>query len=90
MRTADKNSVTVTFPNNQAESVKRGLFGIRRYPTVQPGGVISMRIDEEKVQRIEQRKQEEKKKVDWEQTFNSTLSSLTSIVSIILLVDRLK
>ena len=90
LRTADKNSVTVTFPNNQAESVKRGLFGIRRYPTVQPGGVISMRIDEEKVQRIEQRKQEEKKKVDWEQTFNSTLSSLTSIVSIILLVDRLK
>ena len=90
LKTADRNSVTVTFPNNQAESVKRSLFGIRRYPTVQPGGVITMRIDEEKVQKIEQRKEEKKEKVDWSQAFNSTLSSLTSIVSIILLVDRLK
>ncbi len=90
LKTADKNSVTVTFPNNQAESVKRGLFGIRRYPTLQPGGVITMRIDEEKVQKIEQRKEEVKQKVDWGQAFNSTLSSLTSIVSIILLIDRMK
>jgi len=90
LKTADRNSVTVTFPNNQAESVKRGLFGIRRYPTVQPGGVITMRIDEEKVQKIEQRKEEKKEKVDWGQAFNSTLSSLTSIVSIILLIDRMK
>lgn len=82
----DKNSVTVTFPNYQSESVKRGLFWIRRYPKVQPGGVITMRIDQDKKEKIEKPKE----KVDWDNTFKETLSSLTSILSIILLVDRLK
>ena len=85
---ADKNSVTVTFPNNQSESVDRTIFGIRRYPKVQPGGMITMQIDEEKREKLADR--ENKKKVDWESTFNTTLSSLTSILSIVLLVDRMK
>ena len=85
---ADKNSVTVTFPNNQSESVDRTIFGIRRYPKLQPGGMITMQIDEEKREKLTDK--ENKKKIDWESTFNTTLSSLTSILSIVLLVDRMK
>ena len=83
---ADKNSVTVTFPNNQSESTKKCLFVFRRYPKVEPGGVVSMRIDEEKRERIEKPKE----KIDWGNELRTSLSTLTSVVSLILLIDRLK
>ncbi len=85
-KTVDKNSVTVTFPNNQTESVKRGFFGIRNYPTVEPGGVITMRFDEDKRERIEKPKE----KIDWGNELRSSLSTLTSVISLIILIDRLK
>lgn len=85
-KTTDKNSVTVTFPNNQTESTKRGLFWIRSYPTVEPGGVITMRFDEEKRERIEKPKE----KIDWGNELRSSLSTLTSVISLIILIDRLK
>jgi protein involved in polysaccharide export with SLBB domain len=83
---ADKNSVTVTFPNNQSESTKRFFLGIRNYPDVEPGGVITMRIDEEKRERIEKPKE----KIDWGNELRTSLSTLTSVISLIILVDRLK
>lgn len=83
---ADKNSVTVTFPNNQTESTKRHLGFIRKYPTVEPGGVITMRFDEDKRERLETPKE----KINWGQTLNSSVSTLTSVFSLIILVDRLK
>jgi hypothetical protein len=83
---ADKNSVTVTFPNNQSESTKRRFLGIRNYPEVEPGGVITMRIDEEKRERIEKPKE----KIDWGNELRTSLSTLTSVISLIILVDRLK
>ena len=50
---ANKNSVTVTMPNYQTDGTKRGFLGIRRYPTVQPGGVITVSIDSEKREKLE-------------------------------------
>lgn len=85
-KTADKNSVTVTFPNNQSESTKRGFLWIRNYPDVEPGGVITMRFDEDKRERLEKPKE----KIDWGNEFRTSLSTLTSVVSLILLIDRLK
>lgn len=85
-KTVDKNSVTVTFPNNQTESTKRGLFWIRCYPKVEPGGVITMRFDEDKRERIEKPKE----KIDWGNELRSSLSTLTSVISLIILIDRLK
>lgn len=82
----DKNSVTVTFPNNQSESTKRGFLWIRRYPKVEPGGVITMRIDQDKREKAQKPKEE----VNLNNTLKETLSSLTSVLSIILLVDRIK
>ena len=85
-KTADKNSVTVTFPNNQTESTKRGFLWIRRYPKVEPGGVVTMRFDEEKREKLEKPKE----KIDWGNEFRTSLSTLTSVVSLILLIDRLQ
>jgi protein involved in polysaccharide export with SLBB domain len=84
-KTADKNSVTVTMPNSQMIGTTR-ILGIRQYPTVEPGGVITMKIDTEKQEKLEKPKE----KIDWGAELRSTLSALTSVVSIILLIDRLK
>ncbi len=84
-KTADKNSVTVTMPNSQMIGTTR-ILGIRQYPTVEPGGVITMKMDTEKQEKLEKPKE----KIDWGAELRSTLSALTSVVSIILLIDRLK
>lgn len=80
----DRSSVTVTMPNNQSESTKHFLF-FRRTPTVEPGAVITMRIDQKK----REKKEEPKQKIDWGVEARNTLGALTSVVSIILLLDRL-
>ena len=82
---ADRNSVTVTYPNGQSDATKHFL-GIRRSPKVQAGGVITMRMDNEKRERVEKPKE----KIDWGAEARNSLSALTSVVSIILLVRNLK
>ena len=82
---ADRSSVTVTMPNGQTEGT-RHFLGIRRTPKVQPGGVITMRMDTQKRERVEKPKE----KIDWGAMARDSLSALTSVVSIILLVRNLK
>lgn len=84
-KVANKNSVTVTMPNYQTDGTKRCFLGIRRYPTVQPGSVISVSIDREKREKLDTPKE----KVNWSNTFSQSISTLTSVVSLIILVDRL-
>jgi hypothetical protein len=45
-----------------------------------------MRIDEDKRERIEKPKE----KIDWGNEFRTSLSTLTSVISLVILVDRLK
>ena len=84
-KATDRNSVTVTLPNNQTIGTKR-ILGIRQYPKVEPGAVITMQVDEQKLEKIEKPKE----KIDWGAELRSTLSMLTSVVSIYILIDRLK
>ena len=84
-RATDRRSVTVTLPNNQTIGTT-SFLGIKKYPTVEPGAVITMQIDEHKLEKIEKPKE----KIDWGNEMRSTLSALTSVVSIYLLIDRLK
>ena len=85
-KVADRNSVTVTMPNYQSDATKKRLFFFRDYPTVQPGSVITLTVDPKKVEQAEKPKE----KVDWERVAASSLSSLTSIISMILLIERLR
>ena len=84
VRDADRNSVTVTLPNNQSIGTKHFLWW-RVYPKVEPGSVITLSIDYRKREKLEKPKE----KVDWERIAASTLSALTSITSMILLIERL-
>ena len=84
LKTTDKRSVTVTFPNGQTEGTSHFIF--RHYPKVEPGGVITMRIDTKKKERIEKPKE----KIDWGYELRNSLAALTSVVSIILLVENIK
>ena len=84
-KTADRRSVTVTMPNGQMIGTTTFL-GIHKSPTVEPGAVITLKIDDKKQERIEKPKE----KIDWGAELRSTLSAMTSVVSIVLLAERLK
>ena len=81
---ADRNSVTVTKPNGESLSTRRFLW-MRIYPKVEPGSVISMKMDTEK----REKSKKPKERVEWDKIAAGSLSSLTSIVSMILLIERL-
>lgn len=84
-KTADRNSVTVTMPNSQAEGTGHFLF-FRLYPKVQPGSTIALRTDPDKEREL----LEPKEKVNWDQMYSRIITSVTSISTIILLVQNLK
>ena len=87
VKTADRKSITVTMPNYQTVGTKTYMGFIRSYPKVQPGSTITVMIDQEKKAEIE--KPKEKTKVDWDQVASRTMASLTSVISFILLIERL-
>ena len=81
---ADRNSVTVTMPNNQSNGTKHFLF-FRIYPKVEPGSTITLAMDTKR----QEKAAEPKEPIKWEQIAASSLSALTSVVSMILLIERL-
>ena len=88
-RFADKKSVTVTLPSGQVQAVKNGFLGIRRYPKVEPGSVISMRMDEEKIRDYNREMEQPKEKFDVQDFLTRTVTVLTSLASIIVLASKL-
>ena len=84
LKNADRKSMIVTLPNNQVLGTKRFL-GINIYPKVLPGSTIHLNMDSEKQRKL----LEPKEKVDLETTLSKSLATLTSILSVILLVERL-
>ncbi len=85
---ADKMSVTVTYPNNQTESTTRCLF-CRHYPDVEPGAVITVRMDTEKIRERERKLTEPKEKFDWVSEIGKVVAALTSLASIIVLANSI-
>ena len=63
----------------------RRFFWIRKYPTVQPGGTITMQMNAEKVKKDA----EPKEKKDLESTLSKGLSTILSVVSIIMVARNL-
>ncbi len=83
-KTADRSSVTITYPNGQSEGTGRFLF-FRTYPTVHSGGVISVSVDADKLRELT----EPKEKVDFENIVAKGLTGLSSIASIVILARSL-
>jgi protein involved in polysaccharide export with SLBB domain len=84
-KNADRNSVVVTYPNNQMQSTKRVLVFFNVYPIVEPGSTITMKMDPDKIEA----ETKPKDKIDWESNLAKGLSTLMSTLSIILLLQRL-
>ena len=82
---ANRKSVTVTYPNNQSDGTKYFLF-FRHTPRVEPGGVITMQMNTQK--KIDDSKPKEK--FDWGKEASNMMSALTSIMSIVILVNTMK
>ena len=85
-RVANKNSVNVTLPNNQQLGTTRGMFGIRRYPKVQPGSVITVSIDNEKQLKLNTPKE----KINWNNSITQSVSTMTSVISLVILLKQIK
>ena len=84
VKTADRNSVTVTMPNNQTEGT-RWFLCFRVYPTVQPGSIIALDTDPDKERKL----LEPKEKVNWDNVFSKVLTTMTSVSTVVLLMERL-
>ena len=86
---ADKWTVTVTYPNYQTESVSRCFFFFRNYPDVEPGCVVTVRMDTEKIRDRERKLAEPKEKFDWVAEMGKILSAMTSLASIIIMANSI-
>ncbi len=80
---ANRNSVTVTLPNNQMISTKHVLFFFRSYPNARPGSVISLQMKPPK------EKPANGQKTDWDSIISRTSASVTATVTLILLFRSL-
>ena len=79
----NRNSVTVTLPNDQMLSTKRVLFLFRNYPNPKPGAIISMQMKPPKEKPVEG------KKTDWDSISGRTTAALTTMLTLYLLVNQL-
>lgn len=79
---ANRNSVTVTLPNNQMVSTKRFLF-IRNFPNAESGSIISLQMKPEKPV------YPDGKKTDWDSALSRTTQSLTAVLTLYLLINQL-
>lgn len=85
VKSADKNSVTVTYANNQMVGTKKVLGIFRVYPKVEPGSSITLTLNPDRVRK----ETEPKEKVDWNSTLSKALTTLTSAISIAAIISRL-
>jgi protein involved in polysaccharide export with SLBB domain len=79
---ADRNSVTVTYANNQMQSTRRFLF-FKFYPIVEAGSTISVQMKPPK------EKMAESKKFDYDATVSKTLNTVTTVMSLYIMAKTL-
>lgn len=79
---ANKWTVTVTRANGEVVGTKRRLFFIRDYPTVEPGSIITLRKETPKPET-------EEETIDWEEVQARSLQATTTLISLLILLDRL-
>jgi len=81
---ADRNSVTVTFPNNQMQSTRRFLIVFKKYPKVESGSTITMQLKPPKIEPTGDNK------FSWDTFWSRTLTAMTSSITMFLLIRQIK
>lgn len=79
----DRNSVTVTYPNNEMRSTRHFLGVFRKYPNARPGSMITMQMKPPKPLVAEH------KKTDWDAIWSKTLAATTTSLSMYFLIKQL-
>jgi protein involved in polysaccharide export with SLBB domain len=79
---ADKNSVTVLYPDGSVVGTRRYVGVFRDYPTLKPGSIVSLTYKNPKPAG-------EKKKIDVDALYTRTLTSVTTILTLIILARQL-
>lgn len=80
---ADKRSVTVTRRNGQVVGTRSRFWVFKNYPTVKPGSTISLAYEPPP------EPAEEEETVDWDRVYQRTMSATTTLLSFLVLIDRL-
>lgn len=79
---ADKSKVFVEYANGEIKQAKRGLFKCK-YPEVRKGSVITVGYKQE------EEKKETEKDTDWSKVLQDSVGQALSILTLILLVQRI-
>ena len=79
---ADRRSVAVAYPNGQVDGTQRTLYLFNKMPTVRPGGqiIVSLQTEKEKA---------EKKEIDYDAVFTRSFQAISSLLTLMLLVNQL-
>ena len=80
-----KRLITVEHANGQVERTKN-YFLFRKYPEVKKGSTIM--IGNAIVENDKNKDEDKKKKIDWGDVFSNSIAQATSILSLILLIQR--
>lgn len=82
----DKCEITVEHANGQIEKTRNyGLF--RSYPKVKPGSII--KVGQKEIEPRNESSSGEKEDVDWGKVFANSIAQATTILSLILLLQRI-
>ena len=80
---ADRWSVTVTTPSGKVKGTKRRMLFFRNYPKVEPGSTIALRMEPPPPP------EEERDPFDFDRAFSRTMQTTTTLLTILVLLDRL-
>lgn len=80
---ADKGKTTVEYPTGEIKKSKRFLF-FRSYPEVVPGSKIKVAY-----KKSENKEESEKEDIDWGKVLSDSVAQATTVLTLILLIQRL-
>ena len=81
---ARKDKIIVRYPNGEVKQVKKTFLFGRKYPDVQPGSVINVWTVAK-----DSRADRQKEEVNWTKVLGDSIAQATSILGLLLLVQRL-
>jgi hypothetical protein len=72
----------VAYPNGQVDGTQRTLYLFNKMPSVRPGGqiIVSLQTEKEKA---------EKKEIDYDAVFTRSFQAISSLLTLMLLVNQL-